>query len=77
MRTFKFKLDVSESLDLLKAAGVKKLWLRAGYSYAGLSERRLVEITSDNKKYLNLMRSLINNGVPNSVKAESVMNIFI
>ena len=52
LRTFKFKLDVSESLDLLQAAGVKKLWLRAGYSYAGLSERRLVEITSDNKKYL-------------------------
>ena len=59
MRTFRFELVAYKSLDQCKAAGVKKLWLQGGYSYAGQSKRRLVEITSD-KKYLKFDTNFTN-----------------
>ena len=64
---------VDKTLNICKAAGVKKLHVRAAETYAGLSENKILEITNKHVKYRKFNVKFLNKAIPRPVRVSSVM----
>ena len=61
------------SLDACKSTGVKKLCIRAAESHAGLSKKKISEITNKHVKYRKFNVKFWNKVIPRPVRVPSVM----
>ena len=65
---------VSKTFDDTKAAGVKKIRLRAAYSFSGLSKQNIQGITNNEAKYRKFNTKFMNKTVPSPVRTENVFS---
>ena len=64
---------VDKTFDACKSAGVKKIRVRAADSYAGLSERKILEITNKHVKYRKFNVKFMNKATPRPIRVSHVM----
>ena len=65
---------LSETFDETKAAGVKKIRLRAAYSFSRLSKRNILGITNNEEKYRKFNAKFMNKAARRPVRAEMVFS---
>lgn len=61
VKQFEVGTIVNKTFNSCKSAGVKKLRIRASESYAGLSERKILDITNKNTYYRKFNAKFTNN----------------
>ena len=64
MRKSKIKQTVKKTFDECKLAGARKIRFHATESYAGMSERQILKITTNNFKYRQFNAKFTNKAIP-------------
>ena len=65
---------VNKTFNNTKAAGVKKILLRAAHSFSGLSERNILGITNNEGKYQNFNAKFLKKAAPRPVRTEKIFS---
>ena len=58
----------------MKAAGVKKIRLRATYNFSGLSEQEVLRKTDNEAKYQKFNAKFLNKAAPRPARAENIFS---
>ena len=58
----------------MKAAGVKKIRLRATYNFSGLSEQEVLRKTDNEAKYQKFNAKFLNKAAPRPARAENILS---
>lgn len=64
---------VGKTFHACKSAGAKKLRVRAADSYAGVSERKILEVTNKHERYRIFNAKFRNKAIPRPVRTSDVM----